>query len=349
MNSTSTGSSNSNSSVLSGGDGFGPGRFSAVSSAVNQTDQNLQISSWLINDMLTEVTKVCKASRLPTCQDDEKNMSFFGGGKKEGGSALGLALAMGASGSSTTYPMALAALGNGNGRGKGNNPFACNNNNPMNLALMMSMLSKDDKKGKSNNLLPMLLLQGRNPSDPNTMMLLALAKLKSCVDSLTSAVSGSGAATLMAIRPLGGTTHMTGSRATETAAAAGDATAAFANYQEWLKNGPNLPALATPTGLADAAHGTSLVKALGRLGLLNAMEWREGYDKENSEAEKLTLGGGSRRRKGACSNTKKKSSCSRRKRCNWSKGHKRRGSRKRVSGSCKKVASRRRSRSRGRR
>jgi len=53
------------------------------------------------------------------------------------------------------------------------------------------------------------------------------------------------------------------------------------------------------------------------------------------------MGGGKRRgRKAACKNSKKKSSCGRRKKCSWAKSHKRKGSRKRVSGSCKKKSRR---------
>ena len=58
-------------------------------------------------------------------------------------------------------------------------------------------------------------------------------------------------------------------------------------------------------------------------------------------------GGGRRGRRPACKNSKKKSSCNRRKNCSWSKSHKRKGSRKRVSGSCRKI-SKGRGRGRGR-
>ena len=75
MNSTSTDTSNSNSSVMSGGD-FGLGRLASVTSAMNQPDQNLQIASWLITDMLNNVTKACEESRLPSCKDDNNNMNL---------------------------------------------------------------------------------------------------------------------------------------------------------------------------------------------------------------------------------------------------------------------------------
>lgn len=58
-------------------------------------------------------------------------------------------------------------------------------------------------------------------------------------------------------------------------------------------------------------------------------------------------GGKRRGRRPACKNSKKKSSCNRRKNCSWSKSHRRKGSKKRVSGSCRKT-SRGRGRGRGR-
>ena len=121
MNSTSTDTSNSNSSVMSGGDGgFGLGRIASVSSAMNQPDQNLQIASWLITDMLTNVTKACEEARLPTCKDDNNNMNFFGGSSKKvqeaGGSMLPLLLANG-SGSSGNLSSAIALSGLTQGKG----------------------------------------------------------------------------------------------------------------------------------------------------------------------------------------------------------------------------------------
>ena len=68
--------------------------------------------------------------------------------------------------------------------------------------------------------------------------------------------------------------------------------------------------------------------------------WRSTINTEETQAGGVRR----RRRKGSCRNTKKKSSCNRRKNCNWSKGYKRRGSRKRVSGSCKKGSRSRRRR-----
>lgn len=332
MNSTSTDTSNSNSSVMSGGDGgFGLGRIASVSSAMNQPDQNLQIASWLITDMLTNVTKVCEAARLPTCKDDNNNMQFFGGSSKKvqeaGGSMLPLALLAngsnsGSSGLSSALPLAmLTNQGKGHGRG-----LLGDNGSPMNMALMLSMLGKDKDKKNSNFLLPALLLQGRDARDPNTMMLLSLAKLKSCVDNLTEATLKSGAADLMAI-PVKQDFVATNVTANEDPAAVKSASAALGNISG-----------ASVDNSKVIAFVTSIANNL-------LYKWRVEFDKKHKDE---LQGGGRRRRKGACSNTKKKSTCSRRKNCNWSKGHKRRGSRRRVSGSCKK-SSKRRSRSRRRR
>ena len=285
--------------------GLGANQALALGASGSSSNNTDAISALLISQCISKVNNICKCFDLKGCNDSK---IFSGGGsdneQQNGGNIDNfLALSM----------LANNGLAHGNPGAARGNPNALQQGSLLNQAVLLKALSGNNDNDNDNN-------NNDNGGIGN------LAKLSLLQPGLLGN-NGSPGAAFGAPGGMGGSSQLLIS---------------IMNLNEGLSK--------LKTVLCDDAM-TTFVKKLTSLAQTKAEVINDQFNGDDNKVllelktllkkhgEEGTKSGGKRRgRRPACKNSKKKSSCNRRKNCNWSKSHKRKGSKKRVSGSCRKMS-----------